>query len=133
VVLSSLRPELAAEVYRWAAEPGAPSLSGWTMSVDVADLLRGTTDADTVAGSYQVSQAQIKGTVGAGWAAVCVLGEMDLTVQVSARAGVGDCQRMAWQAGRWRIGAGRQAAAAPDAWPGSADAYRAGWRDIDHG
>jgi hypothetical protein len=132
-VLSTLRPDLTSTVYRWVAAVGAPGVSAWTMSVDVADLLRGTTSADTVAGSFQVSQAQIKGTVGAGWAVVCVLGEMDLTVQVSARAGVGDCQRMAWQAGRWRIAAGRQAAAAPDAWPGSADAFRAGWREIDHG
>jgi hypothetical protein len=140
-VLSTLRPAETARVYRWVAAPGAPSLLAWTMSVDVHDMLRAASDADTVAGSYQVSQAQIKGSVGADWVVVCVLGEMDLTIAQTVRAGVGDCERMTWQAGsqagsnggRWRIGAGREPAAAPDAWPGSADAFRVGWREIDHG
>jgi hypothetical protein len=60
----------------------------------------------------------------------CVLGEWQVTYRDTSRAGAGDCQRLVWTDGRWWIGDGDQAAYAPSAWPGSADAVRAGWRAL---
>jgi hypothetical protein len=80
--------------------------------------------------SYAAVQGQIKGVVGRDFVVACVLGEFNAMLNESAKAGVGDCQRMAWIGGRWRIGPGAQPPEAPHAWPGSADAVRGGWREL---
>lgn len=120
------------EVYAWAAMPGAVPEVEWSPAVGVRSLITslGTEQARTARARYAVVQGQIKGTDGPDFAVVCVLGELTVSAATSARAGVGDCQRMVWHDGRWRIGPGQQPAYPPHAWPGSADAVRGGWREI---
>lgn len=118
-------------VYGWAVMPGAVSRQDWNMSVGVNAGLAGAGLTDSTSElrvSYTVTGAQVKGTLdGGNFVVACVLGEVDGNYRNSARAGAGDCQRMVWSAGRWRIGPGPQPAYAPSAWPGSADSVRAGW------
>jgi hypothetical protein len=81
--------------------------------------------------TYRVVQGQIKGTVGPDFVVACVLGEATVSAATVGRGGAGDCQRMVWSDERWWIGPGAQPAPAPSAWPGSADAIRAGWRVVN--
>ena len=122
------------EVYAWSALSGAVDEDQWSPHYAIAtliDRLGGTAKAMQAHATFQVVEGQIKGTVGPNFVVACVLGEMDVTAVSSARAGIGDCQRMVWHEGRWRIGSGSQPAYAPSAWPGSADAVRAGWRELE--
>jgi len=122
------------EVYVWAAAAGAVAESQWSPYHGISTLidhLGGTQAALQAHATFQAVQGQIKGSVGPDFVVACVLGELDVTASTSARAGLGDCQRMAWRSGRWWIGPGAQPAYAPSAWPGSADAVRAGWRDLN--
>jgi hypothetical protein len=120
-------------VYGWAVMPGAVSQQTWNMSTgfDTALARAGLTDsASALQLSYTVTGAQVKGTLDGGdFVVACVLGEIDGNYRNSTRFGAGDCQRMVWATGRWRIGPGPQPAFAPSAWPGSADSVRAGWRE----
>jgi hypothetical protein len=106
------------------------------MSTAVNAGLKGAGLTDSTAGlqvSYTVTDAQVKGVLDDGnFVVACVNGELDANYRNSARIGVGDCQRMVWSAGRWRIGPGEQPAWAPNAWPGSADSVRAGWQAVNH-
>jgi len=128
-----LNPATLTGVHARAALPGAVPLAEWTPQVGVTAILRAV---GTPAGSpgltatWTVTHAQVKGVLDGGdFVLACVLGELDATYHSTARAGVGDCQRMLWQAGRWWIGPGAQPAFAPSTWPGSADCVRAGWQE----
>ncbi|MBT8226953.1 MAG: hypothetical protein HKP61_15915 [Dactylosporangium sp.] len=124
------------EVYAWAALPGAVPEDQWSPTGGVTTLidhLGGRSKALQAQVVFQAVQGQLKGTIGQDFVVACVLGQMDVTAASTARAGVGDCQRMVWRDGRWWIGPGAQPAAAPSAWPGSADAVRAGWRELRRG
>lgn len=127
-------PAQARDVYSWAALPGAVSLTDWTPYVGVVSLLdqAGVPNGDaTLKTTFTPTHAQIKGVLAGGdFVLACVLGEFDGSYRTSTKVGVGDCQRMVWSNGRWRIGPGPQPAFAPSAWPGSADCVRAGWRAI---
>ncbi|WP_238009381.1 hypothetical protein KZZ52_27690 [Dactylosporangium sp. AC04546] len=121
------------EVYTAAAMPGAVDIADWTPMVGVRDINRhlGPDTAAAARVSYRVAMGQIKGTVGPNFVVACVLGYGVVTAVNTGRAGVADCQRMVWSAGRWRIGPRSQPAQPPSAWPGSADAVRAGWRVVE--
>ncbi len=128
-----LNPATVADVHARAVLPGAVPLAEWTPQVGVTAILR---TAGAPAGSpgltatWTLTHAQVKGVLqGGGFVLACVLGELDATYHSTARAGVGDCQRMLWQGGRWWIGPGAQPAFAPSTWPGSADCVRAGWQE----
>jgi hypothetical protein len=127
-------PTQVQEVYTWASLPGAVSLKDWTPYVGVVSLLDNAgipNGATTLQTTFTPTHAQIKGVLADGdFVVACVLGEFDGTYRTSTKVGVGDCQRMVWSDGRWRIGPGSQPAYAPSAWPGSADCVRAGWRVI---
>lgn len=124
------------QIYRWASLPNAVPEKEWNMQVAVNAALRGAGLADTsseIQFSYTVTHAQIKGVLDEGnFVVACVLGEVNGNYRSTARAGMGDCQRMVWAGGRWHIGAGAQPAYAPNAWPGSADCVRTGWRAVKH-
>ncbi len=129
----NLNPATLSGVHARASLPGAVPLAEWTPQVGVTAILR---TAGAPAGSpgltatWTVTHAQVKGVLDGGdFVLACVLGELDATYRATARAGVGDCQRMTWQAGRWWIGPGAQPAFAPSTWPGSADCVRAGWQE----
>lgn len=133
LALRDLNPAQVLRVYEWAAEPGAVQLQRWTPYVAAAAALgaasvpEGTAD---LASTFTPVAGQVKGVVGDDFVVACVLGEWQVTYRETARAGAADCQRMVWADGRWRIGAGEQPAYGPSAWPGSADAVRAGWRAL---
>jgi hypothetical protein len=134
--LSSTDLQRIEEIYRWAALPEAVELRQWHPYSGISTLLEHVGDSGagrTVSATYQVVQGQIKGQVGSDFVVACVLGEYTATLTVTKRGGYGDCQRMSWDNGRWWIGAGSQPAQAPMAWPGSADAVRAGWRVVSRG
>ncbi|UUV32077.1 hypothetical protein NQK81_01130 [Amycolatopsis roodepoortensis] len=133
--LAAADPQVYTRGFRELAEPGAPDAEG-TGLVSLLTSLRSRAQlpgAGPVAGlnaSYQVTHGQIKGvTSGGAFTVVCVLGQFSVGVNGQlVSAGVGDCQAMRWSGSQWRIAAGPIAAPAPSAWPGSADAAKAGYR-----
>lgn len=85
--------------------------------------------------TWTPAAALIKGTVGDRFVVACVLGEFVADYQgQSGSVGMGDCQamrRVETQDGQqWRIAAAQRPVFAPHAWPGSAEAVAAGYRDI---
>ncbi len=135
MALRDLRPAQVRQVYSWAALPGAVSLKDWRMNLAAEAALEGAgvpEGSSDLQSTFTPLAVQVKGHVGRDFVVACVLGEWSLTYRSNARAGIGDCQRMVWSRGRWRIGPGEQPASAPSAWPGSADAVRAGWRSVAH-
>lgn len=131
--MSTIDPNRVREVYAAAAVAGAVDVADWTPMVGVKDIIKHLGGADAAASAqvtYRVVMGQIKGTVGPDFVVACVLGHGVITAANVGRAGVGDCQRMVWVNGQWRIGPRAQPAPAPSAWPGSADSVRAGWRVV---
>jgi len=128
-----LHPATVADVHARASLPGAVPLTEWTPNVGVTAILRALGQprgSAAVTATWTLTHAQVKGVLGGGdFVLACVLGELDATYRSTARAGVGDCQRMVWQDGRWHIGPGAQPAFAPSTWPGSADCVRVGWQE----
>ena len=131
-----VNPATVADVHHRATRPGAVPLSQWSPNVGVTAILRavGQPDGATVLTStWTLTHAQVKGVLDRGdFVLACVLGELDATYHSTARAGVGDCQRMLWADGHWWIGPGAQPAFAPSTWPGSADCVAAGWQEAHH-
>ena len=72
----------------------------------------------------------IKGTVGPDFAVVCVDLEFTVTVEVTSRIAIADCQRMTWAGDRWLIGPGPEPARAPSVWPGTDLAIEVGYQDL---
>lgn len=128
-----LSPATVADVHQRATRPGATPLSQWTPNVGITAILRAVGKPDggaELTSTWTLTHAQVKGVLDQGdFVLACVLGELDATYHSTARAGVGDCQRMVWRDGHWWIGPGAQPAFAPSTWPGSADCGRAGWQE----
>ena len=132
-VLQAMSLASAHQVYAAWALPGGTGEGDWSLTRSVAAFLDGAgmgpvrdlamTVTATPAG------ALVKGTDGPDWAVACVLLRVGAVYQDTAQVAFGDCQRMQWVGGRWMIGPGTPPAAAPSTWPGTALAYRAGWRD----
>ncbi|SDD56513.1 hypothetical protein [Actinokineospora iranica] len=123
--------------FREVAETGAPDprttgLFSLLTSLRAKAQLPATGSVSGVSGSYRVTHGHIKGTsADRKFAVVCVLGHFTISARGQVvSAGVGDCQAMRWNGTRWRIASGPLAAPAPSAWPGSADAIRAGYREV---
>jgi hypothetical protein len=130
-------PRVYARAYRELSLPGAPDPGSTGLSAVLRSFRShaGLADTGVVPGlevSYQVTQGLVKGSTDAGrYAVVCVLGELSVGYQGrTISAGVGDCQAMRWSGTDWRISPGALAAAASSAWPGSADALKAGYREL---
>jgi hypothetical protein len=122
-------------IAEWAA-PGGPTPETWSGVDGMATLLSAA--GLSSAGSPQLAivvrpvMGLIKGTVGQGFAVVCVNFEFTVTVEQTSRIAIADCQRMAWVEDRWVIGPGAEPAPAPSVWPGTEAAIAAGWRDLRH-
>ena len=131
---ADLDPATVAFVHRAATTRGAVPLTDWTPAVGVRAILHAIgrpAGSPEVSASWTITHAQIKGVLAGGdFVLACVLGELDAAYHSTARAGVGDCQRMVWTGDRWLIGPGAQPASAPSTWPGSADCVRAGWLEV---
>lgn len=133
LALRDLDPAQVRRVHEWAVSPDAVPLEAWNPFVAASAALAAAGAPDGAAdltSTFTPVAGQIKGSVGDDFVVACVLGEWQVTYRDTARAGAGDCQRLVWTEGRWWIGAGDQPAYAPSAWPGSADAVRAGWRSL---
>lgn len=122
------------------SEPGAPpaddtGLYALLRSLRTSAGMNPTGMALGLTADYDVVQGQIKGTAERGNVVVaCVLGQYSVDYRgQTVTAGVGDCQAMRWNGREWRIAATPLAAPAPNAWPGSADAVAAGYRDLREG
>ncbi|HEY8652055.1 MAG TPA: hypothetical protein VIL87_03020 [Dermatophilaceae bacterium] len=133
LAMKDLNPSNPRKAYDWAVMPGAVPFAQWTPQVGASAILTsaGAPDGSTqLTSTWTLTHAQIKGVLDDGnFVVACVLGEFDANYRSTVRAGIGDCQRMVWQGGRWWIGPGEQPAFAPSTWPGSADCVRAGWRE----
>ncbi|WP_224390414.1 hypothetical protein [Pseudonocardia sp. ICBG1293] len=131
-------PAVWERTYDAVAEPGAAPAAGTWTGRDLVDLRRGA--GMSVSGpppegtsiSWTPTAAMVKGTLDGGtYTVACVLGE--LVVENRGRvvtAGWGNCLPMHRTGDRWLVAAGPTAALAPSAWPGSAEAVDAGWREI---
>ena len=136
-VLTAADPAVYARGYHELTEQAAPDANGSTwMRLLTAFRSRAQLPATGavpgMTASYEVTQGQIKGvTTNGSYTVVCVLGQFSIDYKGQILSvGVGDCQAMRLVAQRWRIAAGPRAADAPCAWPGSADAVKAGYRDL---
>lgn len=130
------------QVYRRAYEsimlPGAPAAETARLYRDLRRVRAGvigfppTGAVDGLVFTWTPTSALVKGTTdGNRYAVVCVLGELVAGVHgQSISTGAGDCQALRRVGGRWWISPGATAAPAPLAWPGSADAVRAGYREV---
>jgi hypothetical protein len=131
-------PQTWEAVYGAAAEPGAAPASGTWTGRDLTALRRGAgmatsgpaPEGTTV--SWTPTGAMVKGsTAGGDYTVACVLGEFVVSYRGRVvTAGWGNCLPMRRVGDRWLIASGPTAALAPSAWPGSADAVAAGWREI---
>jgi hypothetical protein len=130
-------PPVYARAYRELSLPGAPdpdstglmaALRGFRSHAGLAD----TGLVPNLEMTYQVTQGLVKGSTDTGrYTVVCVLGELSVGFQGrTISAGIGDCQAMRWTSTEWRISPGALAAAASCAWPGSADALKAGYQEL---
>lgn len=130
-------PQVYARAYREsslaaAPDPGSTGLSAVLRSFRSHAGLAGTGSVPGLEVTYQVTHGLVKGSTDAGrYTVVCVLGELSVGYQGRAiSAGVGDCQAMRWTGTDWRISPGVLAAPATSAWPGSADAIKAGYLEL---
>lgn len=124
-------------VYTAFAEPGSDPVDTWSVHRFVSQTLAsaGTPDGSSrLDATYSVSEAQVKGILDDGdFVLACINGELDIWLGDDlTRIGAADCARMVWSQWGWRIGTGAQPAEPPNAWPGTTDAARAGWRPIVH-
>ena len=125
-----------AAIASWAA-PGGPTPQTWSGVTAMAAFL--TAAGLSGGGSPQLAlvvtplMGQIKGSVGAGVAVVCVDFEFDATLAQTSRVAVAVCQKMVWQQTRWVIGPGAEAATAPSVWPDTDTAFAAGYKDLRRG
>ena len=130
-------PLVYARAYRELSLPGAPDPGSPGLASVLTSFRSHASLADTgtVVGlevTYQVTHGLVKGSTDAGrYTVVCVLGQLSVGYQGrTISAGVGDCQAMRWTGDGWRISPGALAAPASSAWPGSADAVKAGYREL---
>lgn len=135
VALRNLDPQVYATVYRSVSLPGAAD-PATTQAGQVIAALNSAVDTTTtpIAARWQLTSGQVKGvTDGGRQAVVCVLGELQAAAANTVTTGAGDCQAMRFTGTDWRIAPGPAPAPAPAAWPGSADAARAGYRPVQGG
>jgi hypothetical protein len=135
--LSGGDPQTYASAYASIALPGAPAPDTTAMFTGL-QTFRSHAGAPATGAmarlqvSWTPTSALIKGTTDGGrYAVVCVLGEMTAAGSGQiASAGIGDCQALRYVNGEWRIAPGAPAAKGPSAWPGTAEAVAAGYRDL---
>lgn len=137
-VLSSMSVSTAHHVYDDWAMPGGVGADEWQMTANVTSFLGAAGMGPNMSTGATVSAipagAQVKGTDGPDWTVACVLFEVDATISSQSSIGYGTCERMQWNpdssseaGGRWMIAPGTPPMPAPNTWPGSALALKAGW------
>jgi hypothetical protein len=131
-------PQRYRRAYESVSLPGAPAVETARLHRDLRRVRAGvlgfppTGPIDGLIFTWTPTSALVKGTTdGYRYAVVCVLGELvnGLNGQ-SISTGAGDCQALRRVGQRWWISPGAAAAPATLAWPGSAEAVRAGYRAV---
>lgn len=134
--MDGLDPAVYARAYRSIALPGAPKPASTVLYRNAAATREAAGIAPTgpvngFRGRYNVVQGLIKGTTDGGrFVVACVLGVYEASAEETARAGLGDCQALRWVNGDWRISPTALPYPAPSAWPGSKEAFKAGYREV---
>lgn len=135
--LAGADPQTYAGAYRSIALPGAPDPQRARLTTDLQRFRAraGLPETGAVAQlsvDYRPVEGQIKGTTDDGrYVVACVLGELTIGADgQSVSGGAGDCQALRYVGGNWGISPGAPAAPAPLAWPGSAEAAAAGYREL---
>ncbi|MDN5920746.1 MAG: hypothetical protein L0I76_37530 [Pseudonocardia sp.] len=130
-------PEGYRLAYESVAAPGAPAVESTRIYRDLQQIRAGTglPPSGAVAGlmfSWSPTSALIKGTTDDGrYVVACVLGELVTGLNGQAvSTGAGSCQALRRVDDQWRISPGAAASAASLAWPGTAEAVQAGYRDL---
>lgn len=130
-------PQGYALAYQSIALPGAPAAEttgGYTGLQNTRSRagLPASGAVPNLTFEFKTVEALIKGTTDGGrYAVVCVLGELTAGINgQSISGGAADCQAMRYVNGDWRISPGAAATRAPTAWPGTAEAVRAGYRAV---
>lgn len=124
-------------VYTQFAMPGAVDIDQWNPTKVVLKYYSDNpnTNPGTMQASYTPVQGVIKGTVGDGFAVVCVNGRVAYSYNgQSANAAAWDCARMQWSSDQqqWMLAAGGSPAQAPLTWPRDDLSYQAGFRDLSN-
>jgi hypothetical protein len=137
VGLQGADPKAYALAYASVAAPGAPAVESTVMHRGLTDIRSkaGLAREGAVLGlsmTFTPLGGLIKGSTDGGrYVVACVLGQLDVTANgTPISTGGADCQAMRWVEGNWRISPGAQAAAAPIAWPGTDDAFVAGYLPV---
>lgn len=135
--LRASTPNGYAEVYRDVAQPAAPDPRTTPLYVAVRGFYDGADldladSAGEVSMTWEPTHGLIKGSARGGeYVVACVLGRLSIDYRGhTSTAGIGDCQAMRYTGRGWLIADGAPAAAAPHAWPGSADCVAAGYREV---
>jgi hypothetical protein len=131
-------PQRYRRAYESVTLPGAPAVETARLHRDLRRVRAGVLGfpaTGPVAGlifTWTPTSALVKGTTdGDRYAVVCVLGELVTGLNgQSISTGAGDCQAFRRVGQRWWISPGAAAAPATLAWPGSAEAVRAGYRAV---
>jgi hypothetical protein len=131
-------PERYRRAYESVTLPGAPAVETARLHRDLRRVrarVLGFPPTGPIAGlifTWTPTSALVKGTTdGDRYAVVCVLGELVTGLNgQSISTGAGDCQAFRRAGQRWWISPGAAAAPATLAWPGSAEAVRAGYRAV---
>ncbi|MGY2877204.1 hypothetical protein ACVW00_004394 [Marmoricola sp. URHA0025 HA25] len=139
-VIGAMSVATAHHVYDDWAMPGGAGADSWQMTANVTSFLGAAGMGPTMSPGATVfaipAAAQVKGTDGPDWTVACVLFEVDATISSQSSIGYGTCERMQWNpdsgsdnpaGGRWMIAPGAPPIPAPNTWPGSALALKAGW------
>jgi hypothetical protein len=131
-------PQRYRQAYESVMLPGAPPAESARLHRDLRRVRAGVFDfppTGPVPGlvfTWTPTSALVKGTTDGGrYVVVCVLGELVAGRNgQSISSGSGDCQAFRREGDRWRISPGVAAAPATLAWPGTAEAVRAGYRTV---
>lgn len=135
LVLTTMSIPLATAVYQAWSMPGAPDVTVWEQTRNIASFLThahqtGPVKDPGVLVSVTPAAYQIKGVDGPDWVLACVLFDVRAALNDQAQTGYGTCERMQWATDRWMIAAGSAPARAPSTWPGSDLALQAGWQPL---
>ncbi len=133
-------PAIYARAYAEMSLPGAPVVERTGLHTLLTSFRKrvGIAAGETMPGlsvRYEATHGLIKGSTDEGrYVVVCTLGQLSFDYKGQTIAlGVGDCQALRWTGTAWRISPGVQAALASNAWPGSLEAVKAGYRALGGG
>jgi hypothetical protein len=133
-IQSGALPTVRSIIRAWAV-PGGPTGENWSVLKAMAALLDGAglsaSGTDRLSVTVRPAMGLVKGTVGAGFAVVCIDLSVDIVLDgAGTQTATVDCQRMLRTHRRWMIGPGAEPAPAGSIWPGTDAALDAGFKEL---